>query len=144
MLLSSLTPRINVFGASCHLSGSLHTSFWLVTASQSWLLIGWLWAPAHKRPRLLHHLPHCGHDTDNLSHWEKWRAATKWKSETRLTTTLWCGSPLCALLAEENVLAVCVGWEKYAHIREKDPDRFSATRRAHLCFDYLCLRVVHV
>lgn len=84
LLLSSFTPLINVFGASWHLSGSLQASFLLAGASQSWLLIGWLWAPAQTRPRLLHHLPHCGHDTDNLAEWEKWRADIKWKSERDL------------------------------------------------------------
>ena len=45
-------------------------------------------------------------------------------------------------LAAENVLASCVGWGKYAHISEEDPNRFSATWRAHLCFDYLWEQVL--
>ena len=40
-------------------------------------------------------------------------------------------------LAAENVSAGCVGWGKYAQIRAKDTETFSATLRAHLCFDYL-------
>ena len=39
-------------------------------------------------------------------------------------------------LAAENVSAACV-----AQIRERDPDRFSATLRAHLCFDYLSMGI---
>ena len=58
-------------------------AFWLVSSSQSWPLIGWLWAPAQLRPLLLDHLPHCGHDTDKLGEWEKWRAV-KCKSERDL------------------------------------------------------------
>ena len=35
-------------------------------------------------------------------------------------------------LSAENASAACVGWGKYAQIRERDPDRFSATLKAHL------------
>ena len=40
-------------------------------------------------------------------------------------------------LAVKNVSAACVGSGKYAQIRERDPNRFSATMRTLLCFDYL-------
>ena len=45
------------------------------------------------------------------------------------------------LLAAENVSAACVGWGKYAQIRERDPDRFSATLKAHLGLYNLCVKL---
>ena len=56
-----------------------------------------------------------------------------WPLETKMCSAVFVLTPLAA----ENVSAACVGWGKYAQIRERDPNRFSSTLRAHLCFDYL-------
>ena len=54
------------------------------------------------------------------------------------TETKMCSAVFVSpLLAAENVPAACIGWGKYAQIRERDPNRFSATLIAHLCFEYL-------
>ena len=57
-------------------------------------------------------------------------------TQTKMCLAVFASTPLAA----ENVSAACVGWRKYAQIRERDPDRFSATRRAHLCLDYLWIK----
>ena len=55
-------------------------------------------------------------------------------TETKMCSAVFVSNPLAA----ENVWAGCVGWGN-AQIRERDPDRFSATLRTHICFDYLWL-----
>ena len=54
-------------------------------------------------------------------------------------TMIWQELFVSTPLAAENVSAACVGWGKYAQIRERDPDRFSATLRAHLGLYDLCI-----
>ena len=49
-------------------------------------------------------------------------------TQTKICSAVLVSTPLTV----ENVLAACVGWGKYAQIRERHPDRFSATLRAHL------------
>ena len=53
------------------------------------------------------------------------------------TWTKMCSLWIDPYITAEYVLVACVGWVKNAQIRERDPDRFSATLRAHPGIDYL-------
>ena len=120
MLLNSVCSPLSLASYQCILylrapvRLPIFPGLWLVRAAQSCLLIGWHWAPAQMRPLLLHHLPHCGHDTDKLAS-DKTGASCKMKIRTRITTPSSDHSPVLRLSMSNCTSA----WPYFDHTERK-------------------------